>query len=52
MMSSCSLNGASRIAGRLLVLAWDVLGVAAVSTCLLTAMAAPAYAYVDPSVMT
>ena len=52
MVSNHSQNGASRIAGRLLVIAWDVLGVAAVSACLLTAMAAPAYAYVDPSVMT
>lgn len=52
MMSSRSLKGANRIAGHLLVLVWDVLGLAAISACLLTAMATPALAYVDPSVMT
>ncbi len=51
-MSSRSLTVAHRIAGRLLVLVWDVLGLAAISACLLTAMATPALAYVDPSVMT
>ncbi|WP_130811005.1 hypothetical protein [Olsenella sp. Marseille-P4559] len=52
MMSSRSLKGANRIAGHLMVLVWDVLGLAAISACLLTAMATPALAYVDPSVMT
>ncbi len=52
MMSSRSLRGANRTAGHLLVLVWDVLGLAAISACLLTAMATPALAYVDPSVMT
>ena len=52
MMSSRSLKGANRIAGNLLVLVWDVLGLAVISACLLTAMATPALAYVDPSVMT
>ena len=51
-MTSRSQKGAHRIAGRLLVLVWDVLGLAAISACLLTAMATPALAYVDPSVMT
>ena len=51
-MTSRSQKGAHCIAGRLLVLVWDVLGLAAISACLLTAMATPALAYVDPSVMT
>ena len=51
-MSSRSPKGAPRTLARLLVLVWDVLGVAAISACLLTAMATPALAYVDPSVMT
>ncbi len=51
-MTSRSQKGAHRIAGRLLVLVWDVLGLSAISACLLTAMATPALAYVDPSVMT
>jgi hypothetical protein len=52
MTSNRCPNGVPSVTARLLVLAWDVLGVIAVSACLLTAMAAPAYAYVDPSVMT
>ena len=52
MTSNRCPNGVSSVTGRLLVLAWDVLGIAAVSACLLTAMATPALAYVDPSVMT
>ena len=51
-MTSRSQKGAHCIAGRLMVLVWDVLGLAAISACLLTAMATPALAYVDPSVMT
>lgn len=41
-----------RAFGKACVAAWDALGVALVSVCLLTAMATPAFAYVDPSVMT
>ncbi|WP_418954075.1 hypothetical protein, partial [Tractidigestivibacter sp.] len=41
-----------RALGKACVVAWDALGVVLVSACLLTAMATPALAYVDPSVMT
>jgi hypothetical protein len=41
-----------RSLGKVCIAAWDALGVALVSACLLTAMATPALAYVDPSVMT
>ena len=53
-MSSRSLKAAGprRVAAFLLVVAWDALGIVAMSGCLLTAMARPALAYVDPSVMT
>ncbi|MCI6845423.1 MAG: hypothetical protein MR874_11825, partial [Coriobacteriaceae bacterium] len=53
-MSSRSLKavGPRRVAAFLLVVAWDALGIVAMSGCLLTAMARPALAYVDPSVMT